>query len=355
MLFGYPVAAVEDNWLHNCLSEMLHSIHNCIQAGQNPPDWPEIIPKQYRPTLRRRTGLRSRLEEYTKAIDRLDQEGQNQICQTFEAQNDIERLLSCDCDCLSIKDLPESAQEPIKELFIFSFKLLSDIGLRDKHYENLYEAMPFHICPFCGCEYFDAPGAPREDFDHYLNKAKYPLAAANLRNLVPMGNKCNSKYKLTQDILFSVNGHRRKAYFPYSAVGVRIILENSQPFGGTHDHLPRWEIEFVPSVEESETWNEVFHIRERYKRDFLDIDYMGWLRQFSAWTRSFNIQAQTARQVSHAIQRYYEYLEVCEYDSVAFLKIATFKMIHRYCVARNQRLIKIFCGLIGPQKAIKNP
>ena len=85
------------------------------------------------------------------------------------------------------------------------------------------------MCPFCGCEYFDAPGAPREDLDHYLPKSLYPFAAANLRNLVPMGMKCNERYKLAQDILRDAAGVRRRSFDPYAERQIKVILDNSVP------------------------------------------------------------------------------------------------------------------------------
>ncbi|MCK7494405.1 MAG: hypothetical protein MZW92_26920 [Comamonadaceae bacterium] len=61
--------------------------------------------------------------------------------------------------------------------------LLTKIGIRDRRYQAIYKSAMYHMCPFCGCEYFDAPGAPREDLDHYLAKSRYPFAAVNLEIL----------------------------------------------------------------------------------------------------------------------------------------------------------------------------
>jgi hypothetical protein len=60
-----------------------------------------------------------------------------------------------------------------------------------------------YVCPFCGLGKFKSrKGARREDFDHYLYKADYRLAAANMKNLVPTCGVCNQDYKKTKDIRF---------------------------------------------------------------------------------------------------------------------------------------------------------
>ena len=111
-------------------------------------------------------------------------------------QNRIADLAICATDCEILSDLPKAIQAPVAEPCNFAFELLTGLGVRDRHYRAIYTTVPYHVCPFCGCEYFDAPGAPREDLDHYLPRNLYPFAAANLRNLVPMGMKCNERYKL---------------------------------------------------------------------------------------------------------------------------------------------------------------
>ena len=86
------------------------------------------------------------------------------------------------------------------------------------------------MCPFCALEYFDAPGAPREDLDHYLAVSRYPFAAANLRNLTPMGMKCNERHKGDGDILRDEAGNRRQSFDPYVERELQVSVLNSIPF-----------------------------------------------------------------------------------------------------------------------------
>src|SRR5262249_39806605 len=154
------------------------------------------------------------------------------------------------------------------DLFSFAFTLLSDFGVRDTMYEHIYDAIPEKVCPFCGCETFDSPRGPREALDHYLAKSIYPCAAANLQNLVPMGTKCNSRYKLSKDIIRTAAG-RRRAFFPYGTDVATISLLDSIPFAGASGDAPEWRVTFSPAVQEVETWNQVFGIETRFSRDEL--------------------------------------------------------------------------------------
>jgi hypothetical protein len=225
--------------------------------------WPAIIPEAHRTKLSGRHGLRDRLHTYQDVVEALNDHELNQVIDALNEQNNIPSLLSNACNCETIDDLPESIRQPVKELFTFAFGLLKDLGIRDRQYEIIYSQTLYHVCPFCGFEYFDAPGAPREALDHYLPESRYPFAAANLCNLVPMGNKCNSRYKLAQDILHNDDGTRRKSFYPYENRSVRITLDNSEPFAGNQGlfPLPLWRIDFEPNSEEVVTWDTVFCIQ----------------------------------------------------------------------------------------------
>ena len=150
------------------------------------------------------------------------------MIEALDLGNRIAELLSGASECPTIDALPEVVQIPVGELFGFAFDLLAELEVRDQHYATIYAAAPAHVCPFCGTEYFDAPGAVREPLDHYLKKSQYAFAAVNLRNLVPMGHKCNSGYKGASDLLRRDDGSRRVAFDPYNHGAVRVSLDASQ-------------------------------------------------------------------------------------------------------------------------------
>jgi hypothetical protein len=356
MLFGYPIAATEENWLHEFICEILQLIHECIEIGNPAPLWTDTIPFEnipdaYQATMKRRTGLMERLNNYHKEVKLLTTDQRIQILQALDSQNQIALLLSCQHSCEKINDLPKQIRKPVSELFTYAFDILTDLGVRNKQYRKIYEVIPAKVCPFCGNEPFDGPDGTREAFDHYLLKSTYPFAAANLRNLVPMGNKCNSRHKLAQDILRKNDGTRRKSFDPYKHETVVVSLGNSQPFAGTigktKEPLPKWEIDFSVNSEEITTWDEVFHIRERYKRDILDEAFNNWLNGFRSWCRDprKNIPDSDQKWID-AIEGYALYHESLGFEDRAFLKAAVFRMLHIHCKNGNQRLIDFIKNVV---------
>jgi hypothetical protein len=339
MLFGYTIAATEYNWLHECLCEMLTAIHMSLDAGQTPATWPDIVPLAYRTRLKGHTGLRTRLNKYRAAAAKLTVVQRQQVATCLTQQNRITDLVSCITDCENINDLPIAVRAPVAELFDFAFGLLTDFGVRDRHYQTIYNTTLYHVCPFCGCEYFDAPGAPREDLDHYLSKSLYPFGAANLRNLVPMGMRCNERYKGAEDILRDHAGARRLAFDPYKDRMIEVRLDDSNLLDGADGKTPDWRIDFVPDSPECKTWDNVFHVRERIKRDVLDSSFMRWLREFAAWfkRRFANLSPDNAA-VIMAIQLYAEDLTLMGLNAREFLRAPLFRMLHKHYEAGDVRL-----------------
>lgn len=342
MIFGYPAEATVENWFHECLIQILQSVHHCVEAGEKVPAWPDIIPEPYRHKLSSRTGIKDRLDVYVAAIRKLNIDELHLVSRTLIDQNEIERLLSAECDCETIHSMPLVVQEPIKNLFDFGFKLLTDLGVRDRQYKIIYDSLPAHVCPFCGCEMFDAPGAPRVDLDHYLAKNEYPFAAVNLRNLVPMGTKCNERYKREKNILYRKDKTRRKSFFPYGFMNrsIKVSLLRSRPFEGTNElvPLPLWKIDFVPDSEEVITWDEVFDIRTRYKRDILDKEFITMLREFSAYCKSRKIRPVSRDEIIQALNDFCDYWSEIGMKDRAFIKAAVFEMLYQQCRTGNQRL-----------------
>ncbi|MDP2106103.1 MAG: hypothetical protein Q8J76_08935 [Desulfobulbaceae bacterium] len=352
MFFGYPIAATAENWLHECLVEMVTTIHADLDAGGPARAWPDIILAAYRDALRARTGLRDRLEAYRIAATALTAGQRQQIATGIVQQNRISELCCCVEDCEDLTQMPVSCRAPIENLFDFSFTLLTGLGIRDRHYELIYNGTQYHVCPFCGCEYFDAPGAPREDLDHYLLKSRYPFAAANLRNLVPMGARCNERYKLAQDILRDPGGNRRQVFDPYVDRNIAIRLDNSIPFAGADGKTPSWVIEFDPNSPECSTWDDVFHIRERFQRDVLDRSFSRWLKEFSAWFKKcIAVAAPDAGTVRSAILTYSEDMALLGLNAREFLRAPVFQMLYLRCEGGDDRLNTFMIELVSMNEA----
>jgi hypothetical protein len=348
MLFGYPMVATHNNWLHDCVCEAVVAIHAAIDGENEYPGWPNVLPEERRGVLRRRAGLRDRLSAYDVALRQLPKNQRDLILEALERQNRVADLLDGSLDCLMLEDLPEAVRTPVSNLFGFAFELLSDLGVRDEQYRVIYSATADHVCPFCGTECFDAPGAPREDLDHYLARKHYALAAANLRNLVPMGQKCNSRYKLANNLLRRGDGARRVAFDPYLHTTLSVSLDASDPFGGSTENTPNWDIQFVPDTPAVATWDEVFAVRDRYRRDHLDPDFSKWLRLFAMWVQRMALPTDTDGALVQALQRYEEsWVEGGVHDR-AFLKAAVFRMLRRHCESGHERLTEQLRSLAAP-------
>jgi hypothetical protein len=357
MLFGYPVAATQENWLHDCLVDMITTIHTRLDKGLGVLKWPELIPSAHRSVLKSRVGLKKHLDAYRLAVKKLDANDRSQIRRCLSEQNNISELLSCGSECQQLTDLPEAVHKPVEKLLGFAFGLLTDLGIRDRNYKLIYDAAKYHVCPFCGCEYFDAPIGPggrtrnedraiSEDYDHYLPKSRYPFAAANLRNLSPMGGRCN-KYKLNRDVLRDAAGKRRRAFYPYANREVSISLSKSIPFGGTDPVTPNWRIEFKPDSPECVTWDDLFNLKSRLKRDVLDQSFQQWLQDFAAWFRTEYGNAKiTNARIKAALDRYAKNEAIKGLNGRDFLRALVFRMFHRHCVSNDSRLLKFLKDVV---------
>jgi len=346
MLFCYPIEATQNNWLHESLSVMIRNRYEQLGSGDAGEAWPMSIPLARRPELSQRPTLKKHLDGLYQALAALDADEQAQVIDALEAQNEIEALTMAAVACPRLEDLPLSIRTPVATLYSYAFEALSELGLRDEHYAVIYRLLKHKLCPFCGCEFFTAPGGPREDLDHYLLKSKYPFAAANLINLVPMGRACNQKYKLAQDILLDDVDRRRRSYFPYGRDIVNVSLARSSPFGGASDRLPNWIVDFMPEKEETRTWAEVFRIRERYIRDVLNPEYEAWLEEFASVCIAFEIPTMTDNELISALTRFVAIQDSLGLSDRAFLKGEVFRMLLRACVGGEARVLSFLRAVL---------
>jgi hypothetical protein len=276
------------------------------------------------------------------------------VLKCLKQQNAIADLVSCASDCERLTDLPAAIRNPAKDLFVFAFALLTELGVRDEHYAAIYNATRYHVCPFCGSEYFDAPGAPREDYDHYLAASRYPFAAANLRNLTPMGMRCNQRYKVADDILRDDAGNRRKSFDPYADRQIQVSLLKSIPFAQADGQTPDWKIDFLPDSPECVTWDDVFQIRIRLSRDVLNSSFRNWLADFASWfVKRKGVDDLSDRRVVAAVREYAEDVAATGLTAREFLRGPMFRMFERHCISKDKRLLAFIRDLVT--KAVPQP
>lgn len=133
-----------------------------------------------------------------------------------------------------------------------------------------------NVCCVCGTEYLAQIRAGvggneqwRGPYDHLLAKDDYPLFGVHPRNLLPICHTCNSKAKLTRDLLYK-DGQRRLSFSPWTDCAlpaeIQVTIDDTDVFprvvvelqGGTADRQ-----------EKLDTWNEVYKIKDRIEGEFL--------------------------------------------------------------------------------------
>lgn len=335
MFFGYPIAATQNNWFHDCLCEALRTIHKLVDNKRKYPAWPGVLPTNHQSKLGRRPKLGSLLKAYYVAAKKLSSAERTFVLKALEDENRIPELLSGAADCSRKDELPNGIREAIVGLFEFAFDILGPnaLDIRRQHYLAIYQSLPKAICPFCGISYFTYPGGPQEDLDHYLAKALYPFAAANLRNLVPTCHDCNSKYKFEADMVRRADGTGRVAFDPYNCTTtVTVTLDGSMPFVSGLDDAQAWKIQLTPQTPEVKTWDEVFSICTRYRRDHLKPWYKTWVEKFVRFARA-KMSAYSDQRLIDMLREHEENLADEGYGDRAFLKAAVFRMLRLHCEA----------------------
>ena len=264
-----------------------------IDAGLQVTPWPACIPDDRREAIRRRTSLRDRLVAFLECYKRLAPQERHCVRQAVDDQSAFAELFNGQRAAELRDDLPQGIGLAAERLFEKAFEMLGPLGIRDHNYEKFIELVEHRVCPFCGCEYFEgvqrnqfaaADGefeGRREPLDHYLALSRYPFAGANARNLLPMGWKCNSSFKLAQDILRAPSGERRLCFDPYDAAPVTVSLGRTRLFARLND-FPQWEVDLVGEPERVATWDAVFNVKNRYIDHHLDSIYDRTIKEFGA-------------------------------------------------------------------------
>lgn len=348
MLFCYPVAALADNWLHDCMLEMVRSILDARIAGTAVPAWPAIIPAAHRGSLRDRHGLRDRLRKFADVASALTVADCNIILAAMIRQNDLPALLGDLDECPKLSDLPVAIREPATNLFRFAFELLTGLGLRDAHYRATYDGIPTKVCAFCGTEMLDNPDAPRHDLDHLLPISIYPFAGCNLRNLAISGDRCNKSYKKTADPLVDATGARSIVYDPYGSDFSSVDLIACDFFQRPG---PVWNTR-LSGDDRASTWDRIWSVKSRYETDTLRVEYKKWLDDFAHWFRSDAARGTDANSLDQGLDHYLNNVIRFSFSDRAFLKHAFFSMLKAkiHCAHSGPRMSSFLSDLIGDNR-----
>lgn len=218
----------------------------------------------------------------------------------FILNNDIKKLCEDGDQCNPatyeiIKALYPAAEYPgfvsdletfYKNMYSGDFLKLSSvrerIGLIADHNLKFTELNDRDVCPFCGLSsILNQFTKPREAYDHYFPKGKYPFNSINFYNLVPACPHCNSSYKLAKDPNMkkidtakakNKNPLRvpRKVFYPYANDPNLIIFSliiNTQDWKNLKATDVTLEMGPAAIKPQLETWDDLYGISERYKAE----------------------------------------------------------------------------------------
>ncbi len=350
MFVTYPIEATADNWIHDCIFSVFKTICDALDNGKTIPAWPEILPTQHQNSLSSKRTLPTLIKQFEAEAAKLTNVDRANFIRLFFQQNLIAGLLNGSEVIPIIADELKSIIEVAKAVCDEGFSLLTNTEVRDQHYLVIYDSLKIKTCPFCGIEPFDSPKLRRENLDHYLARSIYPLSAANFHNLVPMCSKCNQRYKGQIDILHN-NGNRRKAFNPYGIDCADINLLNSIIVGA--DRIPEWQIDLVPDIEETQTWEDVFSIRIRLTENALNPCYFDWLGEIPDWFSVSQINEHIDNEnLLTNLEAFAAYKSKHKDPGIGFLKHKVIEMLVHHFRQGNEHLIAMIRSSLPKQPII---
>lgn len=347
---SYPIAATHENWLHDSLVQMIQVIHTALDSNSPIPRWPQLIPTsltdQQFTAIEACTGIRDRIKRYEVIVAGRTPQERQEILQVLGEQNSIVAILDKTGTISSLAMSYPDVDSAARALFVFAYEKLTDLGIRDRQYQLIFNALATKVCIFCGFERIMSPEETRQDQDHYLAKSIYPFAAANMRNLAPMCRCCNRDYKHDLDVVRGQDGQRFRAFDPYGSPLTNIDLSGSIPFAGIQSR-PEWRVEFFPASEEVENWNRVFSIKLRYSRDVLDHGFNRWIESFM--TRCKRMKYPDTLDDAGLLAILHEHYQSTldeQPTGVDFLKPNMFKMFIHHFESGNERVIRFIRDIV---------
>jgi len=261
--------------LHNVPKKFFKKLEDATSFGDHLfPDWCNPVFKA--------TDLKKKFEAVYNSYKAIKSKNERiQIIKAFENSNQIEKL--CDNDptieMITIKDLPISVQQPIEDLFFYLYNSATKYPQFTTHVkktisESIDSFIRHHkieVCPICGLEGFlNIDGQARLALDHWLCQDIFPFSSVNFNNLIPIGDKCNSRpAKGDENVLVDkTTKNRIIAFYPYKdykGIDARFTFTEEPSF---ENEYGKWDFKITPkdSAERDyfESWDSTFNIKSRY-------------------------------------------------------------------------------------------
>lgn len=334
MLFTYPIAATNENWVNSILLDIIRNAVEALQREQEPAEFQNAVPVEYRPDFTRGTTFR---KFYVAFIDQCRPLTSGQLSLVLDAlaqQNNFPAVFAADTPCSSLAATLPAVHEATKNLFKYAFERLSAFKtpglvstIRSGYYHLVHPHLINGCCPFCGLEIVDAPDPDLvdPDLDHYLAVSKYPFAGVNLRNLTAMGTTCNRSYKGAKDILCDEHSQKVDCIDPYGNEQVTVSLEGTTLL--THEGQgPAWALSFNPDAK-SQNWRRVFNLETRMKANVLDKQYQPWLLRFIKYAQKHEVDISNKNGTLEALRIYRDDCEDETLAAVSILKKKFFDLV----------------------------
>jgi len=291
MLFNYVYVTHRLEKLQNWLEHLVKNVwcdpkpHFYLRLLE--PELQKIVRETVKNAKRRDYLWKPIREIHNICRDQLSPQDRLALIKWFDDNNDIESLCigRAGINPTTYTDISKINAKLAKELETFCTNLWckvrklkpvqARIGTLSGHYKEFRNINKTATCPFCGLVRLEGTfSSTQEDYDHYLPKGTYAFNAVTLKNLAPICDKCNKKFKLKQDPLHTKSKKtRRKAFYAFSTLnsGINLTIAITPIKGASLDHqnLTPANIKInitSPGREEELTgWKELFKIESRYK------------------------------------------------------------------------------------------
>lgn len=271
MLKSYIFIDTDLQKLHNFVVAFFNRVEH--ETGDFSEDFFE---PEFRPIVKRHKSiLRNAFTDIYSEIKQWAQADRSRLCEEVRRSNEIEQICSGLVDPKSIPDTENGVYEQIRTLFL---KLYSNVLDGDPVHDELGMTLRQHfdafrkankditLCPMCGIsELKTEHDVTRDQYDHYLPKALYPLSSVNFRNLIPTCKECNSfDVKGEKDVIHFRHGRLFYPYDPnHEGIDIRfVILHDNANIDGID-----WQVELASrdgKDQEVVAWRQIYNIDNRY-------------------------------------------------------------------------------------------
>lgn len=275
------------------LDALIHQINGVFcsilaQEVYETPSWMEGIK------------LKADFVAFKQAYELSSDEEKGKLWVAYENNIQIESICNLDITPFSYEDLLSNASQEFTRCLIILKSIqeylydnllklkgfTETVGTLKNYYEKFYDETIKYVCPFCGLgNMLTAKDDFREAFDHYFPGSKYPFVSLLRENLFPICHTCNSTYKGVKN--FRDYG---KVFYPFTTEH----NDCNCVFTINSGIITSIEINSERFLEEIETWNEVFGIKNRIK-NFAEVNINGWMSNVQEAMENYHVDYEHAK------------------------------------------------------------